>query len=122
MTESRLEYIQTLELSGNALSVVVDSSPREDQSNPSNRLLVSIDTIHKPGSTTEEREDTGKDLNPIQSYKFQEGKLVQDDTFQLDTAVLDHAEMSGNGVSGRLTNLLYNLENLRKREGEAQEE
>jgi tRNA (guanine-N(7)-)-methyltransferase subunit TRM82 len=120
--ENRLEYIQTLKLAGNALSVVVDLLPRKPQSDTSNRLLVSIDSIHKPGSTTEKREDADGNLNPLQSYQFQEGKLILDGTFQLATADPDEGEASGSVASGRLTNLLYSLENLRKREGEAQEE
>lgn len=120
-TRNRLEYIQTLKLSGNALSVVIDTS-RNHQSNTSNRLLVSIDTIHKPGSTSEAKDDADKNLNPLQLYQFQEGRLIQDGKFQLAAADQDESEGSRSSASGRLTNLLYSLENLRKREEEAQEE
>ncbi|KAE9381762.1 tRNA methyltransferas-like protein [Stipitochalara longipes BDJ] len=120
--ENHLEYIQTMKLSGNALAVVVDTSISNDQSDSSKRLLVSIDTIHTPGSTTKERENAGTSLNPLQSYKFKDGRLVQDESFQLGIAGRDDGEVSGSGASGRLTNLLYSLENLRKREGEGQEE
>jgi tRNA (guanine-N(7)-)-methyltransferase subunit TRM82 len=96
--------MQTVKLSGNALAVVINTSAASDQSDTSTQLVVSVDTFHKPGSTTEEWKDADKDTYPLQSYKFQEG------------------DASGSGGSGRLTNLLYSLENLRKREGEAQEE
>ncbi len=83
---------------------------------------MSIDTFHKPGSTTEEREEAGTILNPLHSYKFKEGKLVQNESFQPAIAAQEDGEASTSGASGRLTNLLYSLENLRKREGEGQEE
>lgn len=83
---------------------------------------MSVDTIHKPGSTTEERRNKDNYVNPLQSYKFQEGKLVQDETFRLAIADQDEGETKGSGALGRLTNVLYNLENLRKREGEDKEE
>jgi tRNA (guanine-N(7)-)-methyltransferase subunit TRM82 len=114
--------LQTLNLSGNALAVVVGASTTKDQSESPNRLLVSVDTVHKPGSTTEIREHADKSLNPLQSYIFQEGQLVQDGTFQLALADQGDGEGRRSGVPGQLINLLYNLENLRKREGEGQEE
>ncbi|PMD31145.1 hypothetical protein L207DRAFT_591614 [Hyaloscypha variabilis F] len=120
--ENHLEYIQTLKISGNALAVIVDTTSRRGQTHPSNQLIVSIDTFHKPGSTTEEREEAGTILNPLHSYKFKEGKLVQNESFQPAIAAPEDGEASTSVASGRLTNLLYSLENLRKREGEGQEE
>jgi tRNA (guanine-N(7)-)-methyltransferase subunit TRM82 len=87
-----------------------------------NRLLVSVDNLHKPGSTTEQRDDTDKELNQLQSYKFQEGMLVRDRAFCLATGGQEGAAEGRSGASGRHTNLLYNLENLRKKEGEDKEE
>ena len=120
--ENRLEYMQTLILLGIALAIVFGTSLKEDEFDGSNRLVVSIDTTHKPGSTTEEREDASQNLNPFQSYIFQNGKMVQDGTFQLAIAKQDEGEANGSGAPGRLTNLLYSLENLRKREGDMREE
>lgn len=92
------------------------------QSDAPNRLFVSVDTIHKSGSTTEERGGADRALNPLQAYVFEEGKLIQDASFQIASAVQNEDWTSGDGASGRLTNLLYSLENLRKREGDAQED
>lgn len=66
----------------------------------------------------EERNDADTSPNPLQLCKFEEGKLVQDESMDLPIAVRDDGDASGSG----LTNLLYSLENLRKREGESQEE
>ena len=112
--------MQTLKLPGNALSVVLDILDQEDTA--SNRLLVSVDTFHKPGSTTQVREAASKELNPLRSYKFRGGHLVQDDAFEIAVVVQDEAEVSAGGAGGKVTNLLYNLEPLRKRDGEGQEE
>jgi tRNA (guanine-N(7)-)-methyltransferase subunit TRM82 len=114
--------MQTVKLSGNALAVVINTSAESYQSDTSTKLVVSVDTVHKPGSITEEWKDADKDTYPLQSYKFQDGKLIQAGAFQVPTPVRDEGDASGIGGSGRLTNLLYSLENLRKREGEAQEE
>lgn len=114
--------MQTVKLSGNALAVVINPLAGSDQSDSSTQLIVSVDTFHKPGSTTEEWKDADKNTYPLQRYKFQDGKLIQEGVFQVPTPVRDEGDASGSGASGRLTNLLYSLENLRKREGEAQEE
>jgi tRNA (guanine-N(7)-)-methyltransferase subunit TRM82 len=113
--------MQTVKLSGNALAVVINAPAESDQSDSSTQLIVSVDTFHKPGSTTEEGWDADQDPYPLQSYKFQDGKLIQEGAFQIPTLVRDEIDTSGSGASGRFTNFLYSLENLRKREGETQE-
>ena len=86
---------------------------------PSNLVLISVDSTHKPGSTTELRNSDSTEevttTSPFQAFVFEEdGKLVQD-SFVLATAEgNDVAE----GAVGGLRNLLYSLENLRKRDGE----
>ena len=120
--ENHLEYIQTFELPGNALAVVVDTTTRKEQRDSSNRLLVSIDTIHRLGSTMEERDDADTSPHPLQLCKFRDGKLGQDESMELPAAVRDAGDAKSSGAFGRLANLLYSLENLRKREGEGQEE
>ncbi len=107
-------------MSGNALAVVTNAPAESDQSD-STQIIVSVDTFHKPGSTTTEGWDADKDPYPLQLYKFQDGKLIQEGAFQIPTLVRGEGGASGSGASGRLTNLLYSLENLRKREGETQE-
>jgi tRNA (guanine-N(7)-)-methyltransferase subunit TRM82 len=119
---NQLEYVQTLKLPGNALAVVVDTSTKPNHSVKSNRLLVSVDTIHVPGSTTQGRGEIDRNLNSLQSYEFREGQLIQDEKFKLDIAYPDDRDDSRIGASLGLSNLLYNLENMRKREGDVQEE
>jgi len=82
--------------------------------------VASVDTIHKPGSTSERRED-GKKVSPLKSFKFQDGRLLYNSPFTV-TPIESEAGGQESGIGGRLTNLLYNLENLRKRDGENQEE
>ena len=119
-SRNSLEHIQTLKLPGNTLSVVLDITDLEDTT--ANRLLVSIDTFHKPGSTTEVREAALKELNPLRPYKFRGGHIVQDDSFEMAAADQDEASANSRGADGKVTNLLYNLEPLRKRDGEGKEE
>lgn len=79
--------------------------------------MVSIDTVHKPGSTTEQREDKTEVLKSLLSYKFDEGKLVEDGpAFSVAEGAVDIS------AAAHLGNLLYNLENLRKREGDGGDE
>jgi tRNA (guanine-N(7)-)-methyltransferase subunit TRM82 len=101
---------------------VLDIPAQEIEIGGHNRILVSIDTIHKPGSTTEKRGDAVGKPNPLQSYQFHDKELVHDVAFQVALADQIEEEASGGGAIGRVTNLLYNLENLRKREGDAQED
>ena len=99
---------------------MLDIPAQEKEMGGHNRILVSIDTIHKPGSTTAKRGDAVGKPNPLQSYQFREKELVHDVAFQV--ALADQTEEASGGVIGRVTNLLYSLENLRKREGDAQED
>ena len=79
-----------------------------------NRVTVSVDTVHKPGSTTERRPEIEEDVAPLWSYEFQGHELLAGFPFKL-------ANENEESQSVRLTNLLYGLENLRKRDGEAKE-
>lgn len=106
--ENKLEYIQTIRLPGNALAVEVNISTAESS------LVVSVDNIHKPGSTTERRGDTDDTVKSLHSYRFQGRELAAASTF----AVAPEDEELG---SARLSNLLYSLENLRKREGDGKD-
>lgn len=85
-------------------------------------LIVSIDTFHKPSSTIEERDDADHSQNPLQLYIFREGKLTKETASQIMMVNQDEGTGSSNDASGRLANLLYGLENLRKREGDTQED
>ena len=108
-----LEHTQTVELPGNALSVISINSDNHRS------IVVSVDCIHKSGSTTEHRDSQGQSINPLHSYAFQSLRLIPTSTFE----VVDDPEKLDNGdAMGRLTNLLYSLENLRKSDGDSREE
>lgn len=86
-------------------------------------LVVSIDTIHTPGSTTERRESTSAVVRPFQVFDWQKsaGQLVENGSFEF--AAGGEGEQGINvSEGGSLGNLLYTLEGLRKREGEDKEE
>jgi tRNA (guanine-N(7)-)-methyltransferase subunit TRM82 len=106
--ENALKHIQTLRVPGNALAVATCKSASESN------VVVSVDCIHKPGSTTERRQGIEEAAEPLQLYKFQDHELVAASTFML-------ADGDDEYQSVRLTNLLYNLEYLRKRDGETRE-
>ncbi|CZT47976.1 related to tRNA (guanine-N(7)-)-methyltransferase subunit trm82 [Rhynchosporium secalis] len=106
-SHNRLEHIQTLRLSGNALALVSNSSG----------LVVSVDTIHKEGSISELRNENPEDLTCLQSYKFEKEQLVPN-----GVAFAKGEESKETEAVGKLGNLLYGLENLRKREGDAGDE
>ncbi|KAH7417023.1 guanine-N(7)--methyltransferase subunit trm82 [Cadophora sp. MPI-SDFR-AT-0126] len=108
---NQLTHLQTLPLQGNALAV----SPITATS----KFIVSIDTIHKPGSTSEVRTDDLEDLKSLQTFEFQDDILVES---ALAFERSEGGEEEQVGDSGRLGNLLYGLENLRKREGDGGEE
>lgn len=106
--ENTLKYMQTVRLPGNALAVAVSISTTDSG------LVVSVDSIHKPISTTERRVETEDAVEPLHLYKFHGRELVAG-------AVFSVAARDEEPNSARLTNLLYNLEKLRKRDGEAKE-
>ncbi|TVY49927.1 tRNA (guanine-N(7)-)-methyltransferase non-catalytic subunit trm82 [Lachnellula cervina] len=106
-----LQHAQTLRLPGNALSITTgiaapDGSPT--------RVLISVDSTHKPGSTTELSDSAEGSISPLQAFVFEDGKLAQD-SFALSVVGGDDVS---EGAVGGLRNLLYSLENLRKRDGE----
>lgn len=78
--------------------------------------MLSIDTIHKPGTMTQQREEA-EILNPLQKFKFQ-GKDLVPSTVSFEVAKSDY----GMKDSARLGNLFYSLENLRKWDDEKEEE
>jgi tRNA (guanine-N(7)-)-methyltransferase subunit TRM82 len=119
-SENNLVPSQTLPMAGNVLDVLADI-PRK-QARALNRIIVSVDTIHRPGSTTECRGSTEERLERLQIFEIQDGKLMEVKDFMFAEAEEHEGSVSLNGAEGRLTNLLYNLENLRKREEDNKEE
>lgn len=106
-----LKQEQTLGLGGNVLAVVAGI---EAPDGTPSRILVSVDGIHKAGSTTELRNNVEKPISPFQAFSFANGVLNRD-SFSIDAS--KESEVT-EGVMGGLRNLLYSLENLRKRDGE----
>jgi tRNA (guanine-N(7)-)-methyltransferase subunit TRM82 len=115
---SELKYRNTFRLPGNALAVVCDVPTNVESAEPAPGIIVSIDTIHKPGSTIERRCSTDDSINPLQCFVSQGCGLAQGQRFEPP----DQMDVSENSSTGRLTNLLYNLENLRKSSAGTQEE
>ena len=73
-----------------------------------------MDSIHKPGSTKDRRSEAEEAIEPLRLYKFQGNELHGASSFKLT-----HEDDESQPV--RLTHLLYNLESLRKRDGEVKE-
>lgn len=73
-----------------------------------------MDSISKPGSTTERRTSAVDVVDRLHVYRFNSNELVAASTFEM-TNVDDESQ------SVRLTNFLYNLENLRKSNGAMKE-
>ncbi|USP77250.1 tRNA (guanine-N(7)-)-methyltransferase non-catalytic subunit TRM82 [Curvularia clavata] len=99
-------------LNGNALDVALIAGPAG-----SVRMVVSIDNIHKPGSTTEKREDQ---VPGLQCFSLQPQGSWQEDAGLAKT--LEGLGRSGNTTGDdrdgqALRSMLYNIENLRKRPG-----
>ncbi|RDL34641.1 uncharacterized protein BP5553_07769 [Venustampulla echinocandica] len=109
-----LEYTQTLKLQGNALSVATDLPTLE----VGKRMLVSIDDIYEPGSATQLRPVGDNITNPLQAFVFENGVWVTDEGFKMALVKDDEALAGRDGNNSRLQNLLYSIENLRKRDGE----
>jgi len=112
--DNALQHIQTVTLPGNALSHIIHDS-RTSAMELKRFLIVSVDSIHKPGSTTAARDDATKETSPLYMYEFQDQLLKSIITF--------HSSDEGEGLrmeetSGNFTNLLYNLEALRKKDGD----
>ncbi|KIN04850.1 hypothetical protein OIDMADRAFT_39319 [Oidiodendron maius Zn] len=102
-----LKHIQTVKLPGNALALTTYALT------PEGSIIVSVDSIHKPGSITDCRSEA-EATEPLRLYMFRGNELNNKSIFK-PTNAYDEKQ------SVKLTNLLYNLENLRKRDGEAKE-
>lgn len=109
LTGNTLEHAQSVPLTGNALSVVSgipvsDGAPRQ--------LFVSVDGIHKAGSTTEVR-DVSEEADNIEIFFIKDGVLSKHSSMK----AVEGRDVTDGTLNG-LRNLLYSLENLRKRDGE----
>ncbi len=98
-------------LDGNPLDVVVDCA--------SSSLVVSLDCVHKPASTSQLRSHLGATVRPLQTYQMEDSKWVAG-ALRFEGGSYEGAVASdcdGDALSG-LSSLLYTLENLRKCGGE----
>ncbi len=106
---AQLVHRQTLMFAGNVLSIVASTQAGD----AGLMLLVSIDILCKPGSTIERRTE------PLKGSSIE--KLVyvpEKETFSRRDFVSEIEAIENEvPVTDKVGNLLYNLENLRKREG-----
>jgi hypothetical protein len=105
--ESTLTHMQTLNLPGNVLCLVTSSS----------RVIISVDTVHAPGSTTE-LFTSDKPAPSFYTYNFNGDVFEENTTFQI--AGVEHNDVVGidSVENKRMGTLLYSIENLRKRVGD----
>ncbi|EPE29584.1 WD40 repeat-like protein [Glarea lozoyensis ATCC 20868] len=107
LIDTTLTHVQNIFLRGNALGVVTTPS----------RVITSIDTIHTPASTIELRSSDKPDSSFV-TFKFTNGVLEEDSDFKI-AGVKDSEIVDADSVENkRMKNLLYSIENLRKRVGE----
>lgn len=107
-SQNRLEFIQTLKLPGNVLDVAVEAA---------GGLVLAVDTVHKLASTTQRKDAATESVTPLHKFIFESRKLVPS-TIKFEVPKAD----DGMKDAGRLTNLLYSLENLRKRDDGREED
>jgi tRNA (guanine-N(7)-)-methyltransferase subunit TRM82 len=102
-----LSHYQTLTLDGNPLAMDTNDSTKT--------LIVSIDSVCKPGSTSQIRSEGGKAVEPLQAIQLAGGRWSGSAFhFKPSSAVVDVGGQGRESWPG----LLYNLGNLRKRAGE----
>ncbi|CAG8961030.1 hypothetical protein HYFRA_00002570 [Hymenoscyphus fraxineus] len=109
--ENNLTHVQTLPLIGNPLCLVIFPSTKLDTASS---VIVSVDYINKPGTTAEPREKDDQFINPLQHLILSDGVLTLGDELPSRAEALKDEKHN----SAKLKNLLYGLENLRKRAGE----
>ncbi|KAG0651092.1 RNA methyltransferase [Hyphodiscus hymeniophilus] len=101
--ENQLQHTQTLMVPGNVLDI--------SKGAVAGFVMLSIDFAHTPGSMTERREPASETIGSLQSFLVQGGQLLSSNiNFQCATDVVEGAIIS--------TNMLYGLQNLRKRDGD----
>ena len=83
----------------------------------SGEVVLSIDFIHQPGSTTKRRQDAAEDVQAMYAFAIHGQDLVSSSAmFEVSKADEEVKDI------GQLANLFYNLENLRKRDGDGRED
>ncbi|RDW78136.1 hypothetical protein BP5796_05988 [Coleophoma crateriformis] len=112
--QKTLEHHQTVSLPGNALSVAINTVGGASQ-----MLVVSVDCIHKPNFAKERRDQTVPCPSLVALSITDKG--LSEVSPLLFAAVKDEGAVSEKELA-KLPNLLYNIENFRKREGAPEEE
>ncbi|RKF84115.1 tRNA -methyltransferase non-catalytic subunit trm82 [Golovinomyces cichoracearum] len=103
--ENTLQYSETLWTAGN----VLDMSVTLHQGTRSRTLLVSIDDCHEPGSTSELRKDDFSNVMPLHQFTVHGGNLKGSPLeIQMPNDVKSHIDF------GKVSDLLYGIEHLRK--------
>ena len=99
---SGLQFLQQQPLSGNALAMAAVGK---------NGLVVSLDTVHAPGSTSEVRREEPLPVMPLEAFELGDRKVA--------TSALRFKPQEASGTdAAKWSSLLYSLGNLRKRAGE----
>jgi tRNA (guanine-N(7)-)-methyltransferase subunit TRM82 len=114
--DNNLVHVQDFLLLGNPLDVLPTTASSNNLQS-SNQILVSIDTVHEAGSKTVRRQLSDQPGNPFEILELRDDRVVRKEhpgfeRFQASQEVED----------AKLSNLLYGLEILRKRDGEEKEE
>ncbi|KAF8863476.1 hypothetical protein BDZ45DRAFT_738447 [Acephala macrosclerotiorum] len=120
LDENVLQEPQIVELPGNPLAVITDIPLLSEGS--TGDIIVSIDTIHQPGSITKLRSETSEAEKRLMIFHHWDVGLVPSDAAYKGPAEEDENLVQSGEKIGRLSNLLYSLENLRKRDGDGQDE
>lgn len=92
------------------MDVVIDDSTS---------IIVSIDSIHEPGSASQRRADLDATVHPLQVFQMKDSDVVRSPSqfkfkYELE-ATVDKDEKTGRR---NISDLLYSLQNLRKIGGE----
>jgi tRNA (guanine-N(7)-)-methyltransferase subunit TRM82 len=107
-----LSHLQTLLLNGNPLDLLVDCSYT--------KLVVSLDTIHEPGTTSKLRTNLDSTVRRLLVFGMKDGSKWTKECLQF-TEPAPEEESPGEGLPGKyggLSSLFYSLRNLRKCGGE----
>lgn len=103
-------HFQTIKLSGNPLDIITTAS---------GVVVVSIDSIHEAGSTFKTRSKSACKADTLKVFHIRGMRWVEGEiSFEAPLKQSQIYEENKESSSARLSSLLYNVENLRKRGGE----
>jgi tRNA (guanine-N(7)-)-methyltransferase subunit TRM82 len=105
-----LSHFQTLLLTGNPLDLLVDCS--------CTKLVVSLDTIHEPGTTSKLRTNLDSTMQRLLVFEMKDGSKWTNDCLQFTEPAPEGPCRDLPGKYGDVSGLFYSLGNLRKCGGE----